>query len=224
MRVSIVVFPGTNCEMDTKYAYEKLNANIELVFHKNETLPNDTNLVVLPGGFSYGDYLRSAAIAKFSPIMKDVMRFANRGGKVLGICNGFQMLLEMRLLDGAMKRNSNLHFISKYHHLRVVNNSNNFLRKLNVGDIVNIPIAHGEGNYFIDKQGLENLYMNDQVLLKYTDKNGIDKNPNGSIDSIACICNKNRNIFGLMPHPERAMETLLGSTDGIKMLEGFMED
>lgn len=222
-KVSVVVFPGTNCEVDTKYAYEKLGATVELVFHKNETLPSDTDLVVLPGGFSYGDYLRSAAIAKFSPIMTDVTRFANEGGFVLGICNGFQMLLEMGLLEGAMKRNSNVHFISKYHHLRVINNENRFLKKLNTGDIINIPIAHGEGNYFIDEQGLIKLYENNQILLKYCDKNGIDKNPNGSVDSIACICNKNRNIFGLMPHPERAIETLLGSEDGIRMLEGFMQ-
>lgn len=223
MKVSVVVFPGTNCEMDTKYAYEKLNAQVELVFHKDDTLPADTDLVVLPGGFSYGDYLRSAAIAKFSPIMKDVIRFAKDGGKILGICNGFQMLLEMGLLEGAMKRNSNVHFISKYQHLRVINNENKFLQKLNVGDVVNIPIAHGEGNYFIDEKGLEDLYANNQVLLKYSDANGIDQNPNGSVDSIACICNKERNVFGLMPHPERAIETLLGSSDGVKMLEGLME-
>ena len=222
-KVSVVVFPGTNCEIDTKYAYEKLGANVELVFHKDDILPSNTDLVVLPGGFSYGDYLRSAAIAKFSPIMKDVIRFANNGGKVLGICNGFQMLLEMGLLEGAMKRNSNVHFVSKYHHLRVINNENKLLQKLNVGDVINIPIAHGEGNYFIDEQGLEKLYSNNQVLLKYTDENGIDKNPNGSVDSIACICNENRNVFGLMPHPERAIETLLGSSDGVKMLEGLME-
>ncbi len=224
MRVSVAVFPGTNCEIDTKYAYEKLGADVELVFHKDEKLPSDTDLVVLPGGFSYGDYLRSAAIAQFSPIMKDVIRFANDGGKVLGICNGFQMLLEMGLLEGAMKRNSNVHFVSKYHHLRVINSKNQFLHKLNSGDILNIPIANGEGNYFIDEEGLERLYANDQVLLKYADENGIDKNPNGSVDSIACICNENKNVFGLMPHPERAIEKLLGSSDGVKMLEGFMEE
>ena len=222
-KVAIVVFPGTNCEMDTKHAYELLGASVELVFHKDERVPFDADLVVLPGGFSYGDYLRSAAIAKFSPIMKDVVKFADSGKTVLGICNGFQMLLEMGLLEGAMKRNSSVHFVSKYHHLRVVDNKNRFLQKLDIGDVVNIPIAHEEGSYFIDEQGLERLYANNQVLLKYADKNGIDKNPNGSVDSIACICNKNRNVFGLMPHPERAVEALLGSTDGIKMLEGLLE-
>lgn len=222
MKVAVVVFPGTNCEMDTKYAFEKLGADVELVFHKDEKLPSDCDLVVLPGGFSYGDYLRSAAIAKFSPIMKDVTRFATQGGYVLGICNGFQMLLEMGLLPGAMKRNSNVHFISKFHRLRVVNNDNKFLQKLSIDDVINVPIAHGEGSYFIDEAGLNELYTNNQVLLKYSDERGIDKNPNGSIDSIACICNKNRNVFGLMPHPERAMEVLLGSDDGVKMLEGLI--
>ncbi len=223
MKIAVAVFPGTNCEIDTKYAFEKLGAEVELVFHKEEKLPNGTDLVVLPGGFSYGDYLRSAAIAKFSPIMNSVIDYAKSGGKVLGICNGFQMLLETRLLPGAMKRNANVHFISKFHHLRVINNENDFLKKLSIGDVLNIPIAHGEGNYFLDKIALQELYDNNQVLLKYCDENGIDKNPNGSVDSIACICNKEKNIFGLMPHPERAVDTLLGSEDGIKMLQGLLD-
>ncbi len=223
MKIAVAVFPGTNCEIDTKYAFEKLGAEVELVFHKEEKLPNGTDLVVLPGGFSYGDYLRSAAIAKFSPIMNSVIDYAKSGGKVLGICNGFQMLLETRLLPGAMKRNANVHFISKFHHLRVINNENDFLKKLSIGDVLNIPIAHGEGNYFLDKIALQELYDNNQILLKYCDENGIDKNPNGSVDSIACICNKEKNIFGLMPHPERAVDTLLGSEDGIKMLQGLLD-
>lgn len=223
MKVAVIVFPGTNCEIDTKYAYEKIGQNVELIFHKEEKLPADTELVVLPGGFSYGDYLRSAAIAKFSPIMKDVVRFANEGGYVLGICNGFQMLLELGLLPGAMQRNINVHFISKYHHLKVLDNDNQFLRKLSVNDIINVPIAHGEGNYFIDDKGLKELYANNQVLLEYVDENGKSSNPNGSVDSIACICNKNKNVFGLMPHPERAIEKILGSDDGAKMLQGFIK-
>lgn len=222
MKVAVVVFPGTNCETDTKYAYEKLGQDVVMVWHKEEVLPEGIDLVVLPGGFSYGDYLRSAAIAKFSPIMKDVIRHANAGGYVLGICNGFQMLLEMRLLPGAMKRNSNVHFISKFHHLKVINNNNTFLKHLNVGELVNVPIAHGEGNYFIDEAGLKELYANEQVLLTYCDKDGNEDNPNGSVDSIAGICNKNKNVFGLMPHPERAIEDILGSIDGVKMLEGFV--
>lgn len=223
MKVAVIVFPGTNCEIDTKYAYEKLGQEVVLVFHKEEKLPIDTELVVLPGGFSYGDYLRSAAIAKFSPIMKDVVRFANEGGYVLGICNGFQMLLELGLLPGAMNRNINVHFISKYHHLKVLHTNNPFLRKLAVNDIINVPIAHGEGNYFIDDKGLKELYDNEQILLQYVDEDGNIDNPNGSVDSIACICNKNKNVFGLMPHPERAIEKILGSDDGAKMLQGFIK-
>lgn len=222
MLVAVAVFPGTNCEIDTKYAFEKLGQNVVLVFHKEEKLPEGTDLVVLPGGFSYGDYLRSAAIAKFSPIMKAVIEFANKGGRVLGICNGFQMLLEAHLLPGAMKRNHNVHFISQFHPLKVVNNDNEFLRLCNVGDVLNVPIAHGEGNYYIDDEGLKELYANHQVLLTYCDENGNAKNPNGSLDAIACICNKNRNVFGLMPHPERAVEAILGSDDGVKMLQGFI--
>lgn len=222
MLVAVIVFPGTNCEIDTKYAFEKLGQSVTLVFHKEEQLPKGVDLVVLPGGFSYGDYLRSAAIAKFSPIMKAVIAFANEGGKVLGICNGFQMLLEARLLPGAMKRNENVHFISKFHHLKVIDNNNTFLKKFSVGNILNVPIAHGEGSYFIDEAGLKELYDNSQVLLTYCDENGDVKNPNGSIDSIACICNKAKNVFGLMPHPERAIEEILGSNDGVKMLEGFI--
>ncbi|MDD4506241.1 MAG: phosphoribosylformylglycinamidine synthase subunit PurQ [Sulfurospirillaceae bacterium] len=222
MLVAVIVFPGTNCEIDTKYAFEKLGQSVTLVFHKEEQLPKGVDLVVLPGGFSYGDYLRSAAIAKFSPIMKAVIAFANEGGKVLGICNGFQMLLEARLLPGAMKRNENVHFISKFHHLKVIDNNNTFLKKFSVGNILNVPIAHGEGSYFIDEAGLKELYANSQVLLTYCDENGDVKNPNGSIDSIACICNKAKNVFGLMPHPERAIEEILGSNDGVKMLEGFI--
>lgn len=222
MLVAVAVFPGTNCEIDTKYAFEKLGQEVALVFHKEEKLPEGTELVVLPGGFSYGDYLRSAAIAKFSPIMKAVIEFANQGGRVLGICNGFQMLLEAGLLPGAMKRNHHVHFISKFHPLKVINNDNEFLRNCNVGEVLNIPIAHGEGNYYIDAAGLKELYANHQVLLTYCDANGKEDNPNGSLDAIACICNKQRNVFGLMPHPERAVDALLGSDDGVKMLQGFI--
>jgi phosphoribosylformylglycinamidine synthase len=222
MKVSILQFPGTNCEYDTQYAFEKLGAQTEIIWHKSTTLPSDTDLLVVAGGFSYGDYLRSGAIAKFSPIMSAVKEYANNGGKVLGICNGFQVLTEARLLPGALKRNEGLHFISKHHHLRVENNENTFLEKLHTGDVVNIPIAHHDGNYYIDDEGLVELEANGQILLKYTDANGEIKNPNGSVASIAGVCNKEKNIFGLMPHPERAMESLLGSDDGIKMLQGFL--
>jgi len=223
MKVTILQFPGTNCEYDTQHAFEELGATTEIVWHKSESIPSDTNLLVVAGGFSYGDYLRSGAIARFSPVMKAVTAYANAGGKVLGICNGFQVLTEAGLLPGALKRNDGLHFISKHHTLKVENNDNVFLEKLNNGDVVNIPIAHHDGNFFIDDAGLKDLYANNQVLLTYSDENGAAKNPNGSVDSIAGICNKNKNVFGLMPHPERAMESILGSDDGVKMLQGFME-
>jgi phosphoribosylformylglycinamidine synthase len=223
MKVTILQFPGTNCEYDTQHAFEQLGATTEIVWHKEESLPTDTDLLVVAGGFSYGDYLRSGAIAKFSPVMKAVSAYAQRGGKVLGICNGFQVLTEAGLLPGALKRNDGLHFISKHHTLKVVNNDNIFLEKLNKGDVVNIPIAHHDGNFFIDSDGLKDLYANNQVLLTYSDERGTDKNPNGSVDSIAGICNKQKNVFGLMPHPERAMESILGSDDGVKMLQGFLE-
>ena len=222
MKVTILQFPGTNCEYDTQHAFEGLGATTEIIWHKSESIPSDTNLLVVAGGFSYGDYLRSGAIAKFSPVMKAVSEYASNGGKVLGICNGFQVLTEAGLLPGALKRNDGLHFISKYHHLKVQNNDNIFLEKLDNGAVVNIPIAHHDGNYFIDPDGLKDLYANNQVLLTYSDENGSSKNPNGSVDSIAGICNKEKNVFGLMPHPERAMETILGSDDGVKMLQGFL--
>ena len=222
MKVGVLQFPGTNCEYDTQYAFEKLGASTEIIWHGDTTISEGTDLVVVAGGFSYGDYLRSGAIAKFSPVMKAVGEYAAKGGRVLGICNGFQILTEAGLLPGALKRNEHLHFISKHHHLKVQNNDNDFLKKLNIGDVVNIPIAHHDGNYYIDEEGLQSLWDNNQVLLTYCDANGNECNPNGSVDSIAGVCNKEKNVFGLMPHPERAMEKLLGSDDGVKMLEGFL--
>ncbi|PID47831.1 MAG: phosphoribosylformylglycinamidine synthase I [Proteobacteria bacterium] len=217
MNVVVGVFPGTNCDNDTIWAFEKIGCKVKTLWHQETALPKNTDLVVLPGGFSYGDYLRSAAIAQFSPIMGEIKKHAKKGGFVLGICNGFQMLLETRMLPGAMKRNESVHFVSKFQKLRVENNSNKFLSKCEVGQILNIPIAHGEGNYFIDQNGLEDLKQNEQILLSY-----YGENPNGSIANIAGICNKQKNIFGLMPHPERAMEDILGCKDGIKMIEGFL--
>ncbi len=223
MRVSIVVFPGTNCDRDTKWAFEQIGANVEFIWHNEHNLKSP-DLVVLPGGFSYGDYLRSGSIARFSPVMQEVIAFANKGGYVLGICNGFQVLLESHLLPGAMKRNENLHFISKHHHLKVINNNNKFLKNLNIGEIINIPIAHAEGNYTPQSEdSLKKMWDNEQILLQYVDAQGNILNPNGSADSIAGICNQNKNVFGLMPHPERAMESILGSKDGVKMLTSFME-
>lgn len=213
MIVSILQFLGTNCEYDVKHAYSLLGVESKIVWHKEDRLPNDTGLVVIPGGFSYGDYLRSGAIARFAPIMKDVIRFANSGGYVLGICNGFQILLESGLLEGAMKRNENLHFVSKTVKLEVASNNNIFLSNFNNGDLIDIPIAHAEGNYYVDN--IKELEDNDQILLKYRD------NVNGSLNNIAGICNKTKNVFGLMPHPERAIEDIIGGSIGLKMLQGF---
>jgi phosphoribosylformylglycinamidine synthase len=221
MKVAVLRFPGTNCEFDTQYAFEKLGHTTELVWHENEQLPDGIDLVVVPGGFSYGDYLRSGSIARFSPVMKAVTAYANAGGKVLGICNGFQILTEAGLLPGALKRNNNLHFISKHQNLCVINNDNAFLNKCEKGEVLNIPIAHADGNYYIDEEGFKKLEANGQILLRYSDENGNPVVVNGSVTSIAGICNEAKNVFGLMPHPERALEAILGSEDGIRMLQGF---
>jgi len=222
IKVGIVQFPGTNCEYDTQHAFDALGCETVILWHKEDSIPQGTELVVVPGGFSYGDYLRSGAIAKMSPIMKALKKYAQEGGKVLGICNGFQVLTEIGLLPGALKRNEGLHFISRHHHLKIVANDNAFLRHYTQGEVLNIPIAHHDGNYFIDEEGLKKLHANNQILLQYTNENGELDNPNGSVESIAGICNDTKNVFGLMPHPERAMELLLGSTDGRRMLEGFL--
>ena len=221
LNVSILQFPGTNCEYDTVYAFKRLGHNTNVIWHKEESIPADTDLVVVPGGFSYGDYLRCGSIAKFSPVMKSVIAYANDGGRVLGICNGFQILTEAGLLPGALKRNDNLHFISRHQHLKVVNSDNDFLKKCKEGEILYIPIAHHDGNYFVDDETLSDMYDNAQVLLKYCDSEGNPMVVNGSVEQIAGVCNKDKNVFGLMPHPERAMESILGSKDGIRMLEGF---
>ncbi len=221
LKVAVLRFPGTNCEFDTQYAFEKLGHTTELVWHENETLPENIDLVVVPGGFSYGDYLRSGSIARFSPVMKAVTAYAENDGKVLGICNGFQILTEAGLLPGALKRNNNLHFISKHQNLCVINNDNAFLNKCDKGEVLNIPLAHADGNYYIDDAGFEKLEANGQILLRYSDDKGEPVVVNGSVTSIAGVCNESKNVFGLMPHPERALEAILGSEDGLRMLKGF---
>ena len=223
MKVSVLQFPGTNCEYDTKYAFEKIGATVEILWHKDKTIPADTELLVIPGGFSYGDYLRSGAIARFANIMEAVKEYAAKGGKILGICNGFQILLEAGLLPGAMKRNDSLHFISKFHNLKIINNDNDFLSLMKKDEVVNIPVAHHDGNYYIDDAGLKELEANNQILVKYCDEKGNTVNMNGSVSNIAGICNKEKTVFGLMPHPERAIEELLGCVDGVRMLKGFLQ-
>jgi len=221
LHVAILQFPGTNCEYDTVYAFRRLGHETTLLWHKEEKLPEGIDLVVVPGGFSYGDYLRAGSIARFSPVMEAVQAYADEGGKVLGICNGFQILTEARLLPGALKRNRNLHFISKIQHLKVVSTDNAFLNRCETGEVLSIPIAHADGNYYIDDESLEEMERNGQILLRYCDAEGNPEVVNGSVRQIAGICNKEKNVFGLMPHPERAMESILGSQDGVRMLEGF---
>ncbi len=216
MSVAIIRFPGTNCEFDTQYAFSLFGGVTYIVWHQDKSLPTDCHLVVIPGGFSYGDYLRCGAIAQFSPIMRVIKDFALQGGYVLGICNGFQILCEAGLLPGALKRNINLHFISQMQSLRIVSKNNAFLRSYAPNQEIRLPIAHADGNYFIDERELLELRANEQILLEYTD------NPNGSVDSIAGICNEKKNVFGLMPHPERAIEDMLGSCDGKAMLDNLL--
>lgn len=197
--VSILHFLGTNCQYDIAYIYTKLGIPNTLIWHTENELPRDTRLVVIAGGFSYGDYLRCGAIAAQANSMKALKRYADNGGKVLGICNGFQILCEAKLLPGVLMRNRDLKFISKNAQLEVLNTSNAMLAGYTKNEYISMPIAHAEGNYQIDSKGLESLYMNNQVLLRYKD------DVNGSVDKIAGICNKDSNIFGLMPHPERAI-------------------
>lgn len=223
---AVIVFPGSNCDHDTLYALETIvGIKAHFVWHKDETV-GDVDVVVLPGGFSYGDYLRSGAIAKFSPIMKDVIRFANDGGIVMGICNGFQVLCEAGLLPGALVRNKNVQFICKNVRIRVERSDTIFTRRCTVGEILTIPIAHGEGNYIIDPEGLEELEKNQQIVFRYSDEQGNiteECNPNGSLHNIAGIVSKEGNVLGMMPHPERAMEPLLGRTNGKKIFQSVVE-
>jgi phosphoribosylformylglycinamidine synthase len=221
--VTVIRFPGTNCDEDTKYAFEKIGAKATILWHNETLLPKDTSLVVLAGGFSYGDYLRSGAIAKTSKIMTDIISFAKKGGRILGICNGFQILAEAHLLTGVLMRNENLHFISSLSHIKVVNNDNIFLQSHTIDEVLSIPVAHADGNFQCFDDELKLLEDNNQILFTYCDIKGNDINLNGSINKIAGISNKEKNIFGLMPHPERAIETILGSKDGLKMLQNMID-
>lgn len=214
MKFGIVVFPGSNCDRDMRDALQdNLGQEVVMLWHKDEDLSafSENDCIVLPGGFSYGDYLRCGAIARFSPMMKSVINFANSGGKVLGICNGFQILCEAGLLPGALLRNANQKFICKNVHL-----------KGKQGVTYTIPIAHGEGRYYANTDTLRELEAQSQVIYRYVTPEGIQKdeaNPNGSLNNIAGICNKQRNVFGMMPHPERACSPLLGNTDGIQVFK-----
>ncbi|HEX37664.1 MAG TPA: phosphoribosylformylglycinamidine synthase subunit PurQ [Candidatus Cloacimonetes bacterium] len=217
MKYNIIIFPGSNCDYDAHYVTKHLmGEETEYVWHKDTSL-KDPDCVIIPGGFSYGDYLRAGAIAKFSPIMKEVVAFANNGGLVIGICNGFQVLTETGLLPGALMLNKSLLFICKHQYVKVINVKTPFTVKIKQNAILDIPIAHNEGNYFIDDDGLKSLQDNDQIVFQYCDKDGFfndESNPNGSLMNIAGIVNKNRNVLGMMPHPERSSDPIIGVTDG----------
>ncbi len=217
MRFSITVFPGSNCDHDCEYVVRNVMGQpAEMVWHKETDLRNP-DCVVVPGGFSYGDYLRTGAIARFSPVMKSVADFAAKGGLVIGVCNGFQILCEAGLLPGALLRNKGLQFICQNVYIKVEQTDTPFTNSCKLGQVLKIPIAHGEGNYFIDPEGLKRLKENRQIVVRYCDRNGDltpESNPNGSLDNIAGICNEKRNVFGLMPHPDRSGEDILGSHDG----------
>jgi phosphoribosylformylglycinamidine synthase len=225
MKFAIVVFPGSNCEQDAQYALTSvLGQTAELVWHKEADL-RGAEAVVLPGGFAHGDYLRTGAMARFSPIMGAVRAFAERGGPVIGICNGFQILLEAGLLPGAMLRNRGLKYRCEYVHVRVEQTDTPFTSSARAGQVLRIPIGHGEGNYFAPPDVLARLEANRQIVLRYTTADGrVDDaaNPNGSLHNIAGVCNEARNVVGMMPHPERACEPSLGSVDGCVILESVI--
>ena len=226
MRFGVVVFPGSNCDHDAHHAIGSvLGQPVDWIWHQSEDL-SSFDAVILPGGFAYGDYLRTGAIARFSPVMRAVERFAQRGGLVLGICNGFQILLEAGLLPGAMLRNSGLRFICRHVHIRVETTATPFTCAAQPSQVLRVPIAHSEGNYFCDAATLAELERNEQIIFRYTDAEGRQTaaaNPNGSLAAIAGICNRERNVMGLMPHPERASEAALGSADGLVVFRSMVE-
>jgi len=227
MKFGVVIFPGSNCDYDSYYLLKNvLGVETEFLFHKESSL-HQCDVIILPGGFSYGDYLRCGAIARFYQIMKEVIKFANNGGTVIGICNGFQILCESGLLPGVLSKNNSLKFQCFDQTLKIVNNKTRFTNLYQENEVVTFPIAHGEGNFIIDEDGLKELYDNNQIVLKYCDEYGNiteESNPNGSIDNIAGICNKEGNVFGLMPHPERCGEAILGNTNGIKIFKSILNN
>lgn len=224
--VGILVFPGSNCDHDAYYAFKSvLGLETRFIWHKESDL-GGVDLILVPGGFSYGDYLRCGAIARFSPVMQEVIKFAEKGGPIVGICNGFQILLEAGLLPGAMLHNKDLRFICKNVHIRLETTNSPFTSSLQKGAVFQIPISHGEGNYTIDPAGLEELKEHDQIVFRYcTEEGEITEaaNVNGSVDSIAGICNRGRNVMAMMPHPERAAEEILSNADGKQILEAIAE-
>jgi phosphoribosylformylglycinamidine synthase subunit PurQ / glutaminase len=226
MKFGVVVFPGSNCDHDAFYAIGNvLKKPVEFIWHQSENLAK-CDAIILPGGFAFGDYLRTGAIARFSPVMKPVEKFAKSGGMVLGICNGFQILLEAGLLPGAMMRNKGLRYICRHVHIRVERTDTPFTNAAKQGQILRIPIAHNDGNYTCDESTLTGLEKNHQIVFRYTNPEGTNDNvgnPNGSMANIAGICNRERNVVGLMPHPERAVEEAVGSADGLVIFRSMAE-
>lgn len=225
MKFGVVIFPGSNCDKDLIHVVRNvMNKEVVELWHKDHTLQG-CDFILLPGGFSYGDYLRSGAIARFSPIMQEVCEFADKGGFVFGICNGFQILTESHLLPGALLHNNNHQFICKNVTLRCETDESVITSKFSVGQTAKIPIAHGEGRFYCDDATLQQIKDNNQVLFRYCDEQGnitTESNPNGALDNIAGICNKQRNVFGMMPHPERASESVLGNTDGKLIFDSIL--
>ncbi|MDQ1557036.1 MAG: phosphoribosylformylglycinamidine synthase subunit PurQ / glutaminase [Pyrinomonadaceae bacterium] len=217
MKFGVIVFPGSNCDHDAYHVISKhVGQPVSFIWHRETDLA-EYDALIIPGGFSYGDYLRVGALASFSPVMSSVKEFAARGGLVLGICNGFQILCESGLLPGALMRNRDLHFVCQHVRVRVENADTPFTNELRRGQILSMPVAHADGNYTCDDETLEELQREDRIIFRYCDAEGRttpEANPNGARDSIAGICNRGRNVVGLMPHPERACEDLLGSSDG----------
>lgn len=225
MKSAVIVFPGSNCDRDAITALQKVGSKVEKIWHQETSLPNNLDLIIVPGGFSYGDYLRSGAMAAISPVMNEVKKSAEKGVNILGICNGFQILTESGLLPGVLLRNKGIKFICKTVNLRVENTASNFTSNYKKNQIIQIPIAHMDGNYFADDETLKRLEDNNQVAFRYCGSAGeIDKqiNPNGSVNNIAGIFNSQKNILGMMPHPERAVDADTGLVDGLNMFEGFM--
>ncbi len=226
-KFGVVVFPGSNCDHDAYYALKNYTGSeVTFLWHKERDLQN-AQIIILPGGFSYGDYLRTGAIARFSPIMNSVIEFSQNGGRLIGICNGFQILLEAQLLPGVLLKNKSLQFVCKDVYLSIENNRTFFTEGLSKNIALKIPIAHGEGNYFADKETLDSILENDQIVFKYSTSEGIineESNPNGSLLNIAGIVNKEGNILGLMPHPERASNPLLGKKDGGLILNAIVNN
>jgi phosphoribosylformylglycinamidine synthase subunit PurQ / glutaminase len=218
VKFAVIVFPGSNCDVDMYHAIkDELGEEVEYVWH-DETDLSGFDGILLPGGFSYGDYLRSGAIARFSNVMKEVVKAAEAGKPVLGVCNGFQILLEVGLLPGAMKRNENLKFMCRPVQLKVANNDTAFTSAYKQNEVISVPIAHGEGNYYCDEETLQTLKANNQIVFTY------ETNPNGSLIDIAGITNERGNVLGMMPHPERAVDELLGSADGLKLFQSIVKN